>query len=845
MNISALKKTASWGLALAMMLSLTACGDKGGNKSADSSGKDYGDVKNMVYAGEEMDLSGVKGDPNTFVISGDKIYFLTSEWPDMPEGEMTDSGEPEQEAAAEDEADNAEAETADDNTGDDQAETTDKDAAKEETSEEGDTAKSEEAGSSEETTEDESDTAEDSSTSEEVDDEAEEAVDESDIENNSITRVYSMNLDATGITEICEPVMDNKQEYIQYLVLDKDSKMMLFSATYDPKTESQQYYLSKLDESGKVSDHQDITKALGLGQDSYITKVITDDKGNIIVITDQSVFIMDSSYNKVAEVKNENDWIEGAAKTKDGDIICASTGEEGVAVQVLDVAGKKFGEKIKLDLQYFGGSDSLMDGRGDYDFFYKDAEGIFAYSIADKKTTKLMDYLASEINANNTYGIIPIDNETMVGSSWDDNGAVLTLYKKVDPSEVKDKTTIMFGSLWGVGDDIRNAAIKFNKENDKYRIEFMDYSDAEDAITKMNADIVAGNVPDIIDLSNLSVEQYVSKGIMEDLTPYFEKDDVVKKDDILPSVEKAMEIDGKLYYISPNFGLQSLIASKKDVGDKTGWTFEELKALLDEKGDDVRPFYSENKSDTMYSFLHACASDFVDWSTGKCSFDSDDFKAILEIANRGTDTEMDYDEDSPSQPSLIKSGKILFSDGWIDCESVQTYKKMYNSDITFIGYPCSDKQGSYFNFDTKVGIYSKSSVKEGAWEFIRTLMTKDFQASSGYMNNNPTNKDAFEAFMKSKTATKEYKDEYGNEIYPLDSSWGWGDVEFKIGPLSAEEEQMYRDLINNTTKVTTTNDEVMNIITEEAANYFNGQKSLDETADIIQNRVTTYVNENR
>jgi hypothetical protein len=37
----------------------------------------------------------------------------------------------------------------------------------------------------------------------------------------------------------------------------------------------------------------------------------------------------------------------------------------------------------------------------------------------------------------------------------------------------------------------------------------------------------------------------------------------------------------------------------------------------------------------------------------------------------------------------------------------------------------------------------------------------------------------------------------------------------------------------------------MNIITEEAANYFNGQKSLDETADIIQNRVTTYVNENR
>ena len=38
---------------------------------------------------------------------------------------------------------------------------------------------------------------------------------------------------------------------------------------------------------------------------------------------------------------------------------------------------------------------------------------------------------------------------------------------------------------------------------------------------------------------------------------------------------------------------------------------------------------------------------------------------------------------------------------------------------------------------------------------------------------------------------------------------------------------------------------VNNIIKEEAAQYFAGQKSLDDTARIIQNRVSTYVAERR
>ena len=40
-------------------------------------------------------------------------------------------------------------------------------------------------------------------------------------------------------------------------------------------------------------------------------------------------------------------------------------------------------------------------------------------------------------------------------------------------------------------------------------------------------------------------------------------------------------------------------------------------------------------------------------------------------------------------------------------------------------------------------------------------------------------------------------------------------------------------------------EKIMEIITEESNAYFEGQKSAKETADVIQNRIQVYVNENR
>lgn len=110
----------------------------------------------------------------------------------------------------------------------------------------------------------------------------------------------------------------------------------------------------------------------------------------------------------------------------------------------------------------------------------------------------------------------------------------------------------------------------------------------------------------------------------------------------------------------------------------------------------------------------------------------------------------------------------------------------------------------------------------------------------------PTRKDVFEAYMTSKPATEQYTDEFGNESWPNDGgTYQVGSIVADIKPLTEEEEQEFRNLVDSVTSVGFQDDMIVQIVLEEARQYYSEEKSLDETCSMIQNRVTTYINESR
>ena len=86
----------------------------------------------------------------------------------------------------------------------------------------------------------------------------------------------------------------------------------------------------------------------------------------------------------------------------------------------------------------------------------------------------------------------------------------------------------------------------------------------------------------------------------------------------------------------------------------------------------------------------------------------------------------------------------------------------------------------------------------------------------------------------------------GDEVEPMEYQYAVSDSSnIDIKPLSSEEVGILKTAIGNIDHESGYDTDVMKILEDESGAYFSGQKSLDDVTKAIQNRVSTYVNENR
>ena len=176
------------------------------------------------------------------------------------------------------------------------------------------------------------------------------------------------------------------------------------------------------------------------------------------------------------------------------------------------------------------------------------------------------------------------------------------------------------------------------------------------------------------------------------------------------------------------------------------------------------------------------------------------------------------------------------------------YQGMFGEPVAFVGYPTSKESGSMIGGqDNLIGISSKSPYKEGGWAFIREALTKESQEvqSRGGNNGFPVMKSALEAQFAADMEEEYYEDAEGNKEKAPKTTWGYDDFEIEIYAATEEEIAAVRELIESANTLYQYDEQIMTIISEETAAFFEGQKKAEEVADIIQNRIQIYVNENR
>lgn len=650
------------------------------------------------------------------------------------------------------------------------------------------------------------------------------------------------------------PIEIGQNDNVSILHADKDGNLVLILYSYtqgeNQEDYTQSYSLKKYDKDGNEMLSKDLTETMSGMDNMYIQYLTTDDEGAIYLSNgDSKIWVVDESGNELFDFDVEN-YISTMGTTKEGKVLVAMYGTEKIEFREIDKTSKGLGATYENVPNPYG-SFSFVKGV-EKSCLINSGNSLYEYDLETQTSNEILNWIDCDIDSDSIVAVSGLEDGRILALTRDYSGenpkSDIVYLSKKKASEVAEKTIITYGSLY-MGSNVRSAIINFNKTNEKYRIQPKEYGtdDYATGIAQLNSDIVSGNSPDIIDLSYGNVNQYIEKGILEDLYPFFDKDSEIKKENYVESVLKAYERDGKLYAAMPSFGINTVIGRTSDVGTEMGWTIDELIALVKSKPEGTEVFSYATKESILSSLCIYGTSDLVDWSTGKCSFDSEDFIKMLEFSNTfNSDSEYVYDESAPSMPTKIRNGQLLFMMTNIsDMQSYQMYEAMYGEPITFIGYPTSSGSGSSIMAgEVLLGISSKSKNKDGAWEFVRTFLSSDYQTADNLWSF-PVLKTALEDKFKEAMEPEYYEDENGEQVRTMKTSWGYDDANFDIYEATQEQVDAVKNLIENADSVYEYNEEMYSIISEEAAAFFAGQKTAQDVANVIQSRVQIYVNENR
>lgn len=621
-------------------------------------------------------------------------------------------------------------------------------------------------------------------------------------------------------------------------------------------------FLTKFDAEGKWQFSQEITDEIA---DSYINAITVDDQGRVYMAGDGNIWLLDADGNYQGKITMDsaNSWINSVVCGKDGKVYISyqnyteSTSE--YVLTAIDYEGKKLGES------YTGlpaNSNAVAAGT-EYDFLAHDGISVYGYNLDKKEPEYLFDWLDSDINGNGVRNFRQLEDGRIIAviEDWENNDNGVALLTKKKAEEVPEKETIVVGTISGAY-NLQSQAVKFNKANSQYHIsvkQYYDYNNSgedawRDALTNLNNDITSDNCPDIIDLSGLSVEQLASKGVFEDLNPYLEKSSVLNREDFIENILNVYTINDALISIPSNFSMQTIVGSADMLGEESGWTLDEMIALA-EAHPDADIFDKVAKREIMQAMMMFNEDAFIDWSTGECRFDSDEFKKMLEFVNRFPD-EVDWQQGGPSTPTRIQNGEVLLDTAYVyDFEQLQMYEDMFQGKATCIGFPTMDGKGGHaLSAGNAYAIAGKSSHKDGAWAFIESILTQE--ENGRYWNGFPTVKSKLDAMIADATRVEYVTDENGeiakDENGEAIVSGGYSSIGYEDGweytfrTPTQEEVDKVLALMEEARPVSYGGeDEIMNIINEEAEGFYSGQKSVDEVAGIIQSRINIYVSENR
>ncbi|SCW45513.1 ABC-type glycerol-3-phosphate transport system, substrate-binding protein [Ruminococcaceae bacterium YRB3002] len=435
----------------------------------------------------------------------------------------------------------------------------------------------------------------------------------------------------------------------------------------------------------------------------------------------------------------------------------------------------------------------------------------------------------------------------------------LCTFTKTGEYPAAGKNIIKVASTGDLDYSISEAIMRFNQESDTSYMLFdnrykanteIDYANADSAdraalsrltsyaavSDRLRMDILSGDGPDIL-ITDGANEQLSNKECFIDLSDYLKNESGINESGYFMNAIEASRYNGALYQLPIGFYVDCLLASGDDPGVKNGLTFEEYLSMVKTVCNGADPLYDHQLS---FSRTEVATRLFANTSgafikDGKIDVNCSDFREILDYCKglpangyyEGRDIDSEWEDVMASKENMRVQPAEIF--GFYEFEE---YATKFN-DPVICGYPSVDGRTATVGSNIAVSISSHASDVNSCKQFLNILLSEDIQKT--LFMNIPVNKKCAKDIALLEIA--DFNNKFtGNEGVM------YATTERAIDTSLADR---YIEQLSTASTSAFVYHSISLIIYEEIPAYFEGQKSFDDVAKIINDRAQKVLDERK
>lgn len=384
---------------------------------------------------------------------------------------------------------------------------------------------------------------------------------------------------------------------------------------------------------------------------------------------------------------------------------------------------------------------------------------------------------------------------------------------------------------------------------------------SEDAIKKLNTQILAGEGPDLLMLDGLPIDSYIEKGMLSDLNDFVAD---IEKDGIFENLIRAFEKEDGIYAIPGQVQFPVMMGKENSLSKMVGLSaiadeIERMRENTPEK--DLIGLGSEKSIMKLFAIVSA-----QKWKNQNEEIDKNAIAEFLIQTKRIYEAQINgLDEDTAKRLwqsneyyvqnigenwmyDLMNYGFFMdyaagYSDtfvgingsprSYIDLISITKAENFEDAKLVFMG----TEEGSIFIPKTIMGINATTSKMELAKDFLKVFLGKENQCGIG---GYPVNKEAF------------------NEVFiPKEEEIGENGTYGQIGVIDEDGQEVLLDVFvptddditemkkwMETAKIPYIEDTVFEqCVFAEGSKYILGEQALEDALNAIEEQIAIYIAE--